>query len=259
MRRPLARRLLPTAHVQFENMDQLDRMLNLGSKGSLPLRWPCNLSSRDEKLKKTQISWLDSYKAMRKLVRPSIETVKSHTDNWIINFDKGKIPSLPLPNPEDSQIEDEELKVDEKMIEDEEDGEGQWTVVTRGGKHGRSSTTTIPTQTKTNTKSKGPDPYAQSSMSARDDGAAVKVMKRGFAESFKHTDLDDDNDDEDGEETEVGEKNNNKKKRRVGGQLDKSFYKTDLKNLKKNRTNELRKKFLEDRQKLKSSKKHEDS
>lgn len=229
-------RLLPNAYVRFKSSDQLRQLLSI-DPSQLPLQWPTSSSSSEKK----QASWLSRYRAQRKTLRPSYESVKAHTDAWMLGFDSGVIKPLSLitkgKNVKKGSEEEEEEEAKDEMKVDEDDGEGEWITVTRGGQHGRSST--IPTQPSQD--SKGADPYAQSSMAGRDSSAGVKVMKRGFLEAFEKDSLELQND-----------------PKRRGGELNTGFYRSNVNETKKIKMFEIRKKFDEDRarvERMRSSRK----
>ncbi|KAH9809962.1 hypothetical protein DFH28DRAFT_903747 [Melampsora americana] len=228
-------RLLKNAVVRFKSSDQLHQLLSI-DPSNLPLKWPSSSSSVTEH---DQSSWLSKYRTQRKSLRPSYESVKAHTDAWMIASDSGQIKPLSLISKGKSgkkgSEEAAEAEAEDEMKVDEDDGEGEWITVTRGGQHGRSST--IPTQPK---EIKGADPYAQSSMSGRDSLAGVKVMKRGFLEAFKQDELQD------------------HQSKRKGGELNTGFYKTNVNENKRLKMFELRKKFDEDKarvERMKNSRK----
>ncbi|KAG0148952.1 hypothetical protein CROQUDRAFT_669623 [Cronartium quercuum f. sp. fusiforme G11] len=214
----LSARLLPNAYVRFKSSDQLHQILMLQSS-SLPLQWPTPQASGST-------SWLDRYRALRTLVRPLSELVTFHTDAWMNAFDAGVVTPLSslLEDSEPTRPRDESEALANKshpvaavnvdQDDDDDDDGGGWTIVTRGGQHGRSST--IPTQ-HSETRI-GADPYAQSSMAGRDAGAGVKVMKRGFAQAFSKEELEIQND-----------------RKRKGGELNRSFYRTNIADSKKAR------------------------
>ncbi|EGF99748.1 uncharacterized protein MELLADRAFT_79403 [Melampsora larici-populina 98AG31] len=218
--------LLSKALVRFKSSDQLCQLLSI-DPAKLPLRWP-SLSENDQS-NSSKSNWLSKYRTQRKLLRPSHESVKAHTDAWMLASESGVIKPISLvvkgKSAKKGSGEEEEEESKDEMKVDEDDGEGEWITVTRGGQHGRSST--IPTQPQ---DSKGADPYAQSSMAGRDSSAGVKVMKRGFLEAF--------------DKDELESQNNPKRK---GGELNTGFYRSNVNENKKNKMFELRKKFDEDK------------
>ncbi|KAA1120245.1 hypothetical protein PGT21_037306 [Puccinia graminis f. sp. tritici] len=126
--------------------------------------------------------WMASYRNRRRRCRPELKRVKEHCDRWMEDWEAGRTPKLPQderePEPSNGMMGGHDGQ-------EAEDG-GGWTVVSRGGKHGRSATTTATTTTissQPQQKARGADPYAQSSMADRDASAAVKVMKRKFAKT----------------------------------------------------------------------------
>lgn len=225
-RRLFSRRLIPTAHVRFDVPDHVKRLMALDPT-RLPLKWPRKSKSD---------GWMNCYRNRRATCRPSLDQVKKHTDKWMAAWESGRIPPLP----QDVELISQELT--SVVQEQDEDDGGGWTVVTRGGQHGRSATTTISTQPPS--QARGADPYAQSSMAARDANAAVKVMKRNFGKTFANSELDQDD-------------LPSTKKKRIGGELNVGFYRStsSLKDHKKNRLNEIRNRFHEDKAKIDEMKK----
>ncbi|KAI9628291.1 hypothetical protein H4Q26_018130 [Puccinia striiformis f. sp. tritici PST-130] len=164
--------------------------------------------------------WMARYRTRRSICRPELKEVKEYTDRWMAAYESGQVPPLP----QDEEDPEEWFGIEEGPAignndQDQDDG-GGWTVVSRGGQHGRSATTTISTQPQS--KARGADPYAQSSMADRDASAAVKVMKRNFAKTLSAHEIDEE------------DQSSNKKRR--GGQLNPNFYRaSNPKNLKKHR------------------------
>lgn len=194
----------PSAHVRFASPEALQRFLALPSS-SLPLR-----------LSVPSTSFLSRYKAEYDRTTQSPEDVKLHADAWMTAFESGQIPSLSASAPSAGASTD--VPVDAPPNADEA-GDGEWTLVTRGGHHGRSST--LPTQPLSALPGSS-DPFSQRSMALRDATAGAKVMKRGFGETIKR------------EREDEAEGGGGRKKRR-GGDLVKGFYRYEKAESRKNR------------------------
>ncbi|KNZ59851.1 uncharacterized protein VP01_1652g6 [Puccinia sorghi] len=144
--------------------------------------------------------WMVGYERRRGRARRGRQEVQEYTDRWMAAWEGGEVSPLPQ-DPRDAP------SVDATHQDPSDEDGGGWTVVARGGHHGRSAIdSTIPSQPTR------PDPYAQSSMADRDAHAAVKVMKRTFHKSLS-TDFQQSPD-------------NPLSKKRKGGQLDTGFYRT---------------------------------
>ncbi|OAV91683.1 hypothetical protein PTTG_06519 [Puccinia triticina 1-1 BBBD Race 1] len=167
-----------------------------------PLFYPFNETSAVDQ--SGSVGWMAGYRSLRTRSRPPLKEVKQHCDRWMAEWEAGRTPKLP-------QDEREEAEEPSKgTAQDGEEDGGGWTVVSRGGQHGRSATATTTISTQPQSKPRGADPYAQSSMADRDASAAVKVMKRNFAKTLS--------------EPELADEESSSKKKRRGGQLNIGFY-----------------------------------
>ncbi|PLW10938.1 hypothetical protein PCANC_04780 [Puccinia coronata f. sp. avenae] len=203
-----------------------------------PLEEPYD-NNAEEEMEGLKNGWMEEYERRRVKSRRGITEVKEYTDRWMAAWESGKIQALPQderqPNG-DSQV---------GSGANEEEG-GGWTLVSRGGQHGRSTTTTTTTTAttiSTQPKPKGADPYAQSSMADRDATAPVKVMKRNFTKTLSPSELITDND-----------THQSTNKKRKGGQLNVDFYRTtNNKNRKKNMFSNFREEINRNKAKTSSS------
>jgi len=101
--------------------------------------------------------WNESSSEAYDLSHPTLNLLIQHADSYMNRFDKSEISAHPLLNPLAS------VSIP-ALARANDDGDGEWTLVTRGGKHGTSLIPTGVTAT---------------------SATPVKVMKKGFAEAAR--------------------------------------------------------------------------
>jgi hypothetical protein len=152
------------AHLVFPSTDSAKRVLS--SRPSPPPVWPSDDDDDDQTI--------SHYSEIHSLLRPPLATLNAHVDSWLLDFD-----TRPPSSSTQQQLagNTEPVRIQE---DSDDDGGGEWTLVSRGGRHGKSALDD-------NDDGAAPVPAGIAAEFATGK-QSVGIVKRAFAEDVRYGD-----------------------------------------------------------------------